>query len=351
MIFTKTQSNQMKRSEGELEMNQGKANNELAPIMVSVICLTYNHKKYIRKALEGFVTQKTSFRFEVIVHDDASTDGTSEIVKEYAEKYPEIIVPIIQTENQYSKGRGIVSNYIKPLILGKYVAWCEGDDQWISSEKLQRQVDFMEEHPEYSYCVHHIRFHNVQSNSDTVIPNDPTERDYSADEIICGGAIFQLSAILMRTNVYLAKPSCIYAKGFGDVPLYIYGALTGKCHVFSEVMSQYNHGTEGSYTLRSAKSSIASKIAHEQDYLSMLERVKDYYSGQHEKAFKFAIDRIRFNILILQDEKKRAKQEYPFFWQNYIRNKAINKIIDFFPWLQWVKRRIDKLFSILRHKR
>lgn len=326
-------------------MNQKIENNEMPSVMVSVICLTYNHKKYIRDALEGLVRQKTSFPYEVIVHDDASTDGTSEIVKEYAIKYPEIIVPIIQIENQYSKEKGITNTYIKPRVIGKYVAWCEGDDLWISSDKLQRQVDFMETHPEYSYCVHHIRYHDIQTNSDTIIPKDPIERDYSADEIIRGGAIFQLSAVLMRTNIWRDKPSCFYAKGFGDVQLYIYGALIGKCHVFSEVMSQYNHGTEGSYTLRSAKSDILSKIAHEQEYQSMLERVSQHYSGQCENAFKYAIDRIKFNILILKDENKRARQEYPQFWHIYAKNNIIEKIVTLFPWTLRIKRR---LFSHIR---
>ena len=122
-------------------------------IAVSVYCLTYNHEKYIRKTLDGFVMQKTSFPFEVIVHDDASTDGTAAIVKEYEEKYPSIIKGIYQKENQKSQGVNIYVKHILPLIHGRYVASCEGDDFWINENKLQMQYDAMEAHPECSLCV------------------------------------------------------------------------------------------------------------------------------------------------------------------------------------------------------
>ena len=79
---------------------------ENEPLMVTILCLVYNHESYIRQCLEGFVMQKTNFRFEAIVHDDASTDGTAAIIREYAEKYPDINKPIFETENQYSKGDG-----------------------------------------------------------------------------------------------------------------------------------------------------------------------------------------------------------------------------------------------------
>lgn len=100
------------------------------PLMVSIRCLTYNHEKYIRDTLEGFVMQKTSFRFEAIVHDDASTDGTANIIREYAEKYPDIIKPIYETENQYSKHDGSLKRILDEHVVGKYVALCEGDGCW-----------------------------------------------------------------------------------------------------------------------------------------------------------------------------------------------------------------------------
>ena len=121
--------------------------------LVSVYCLTYNHAKYIKDALEGFVHQKTNFQFEVIVHDDASTDGTADIIKDYARKYPDIIVPIYQNENQYSKKVPITRTFVLPILKGKYYAACEGDDFWCDENKLQKQVDWLENNPEYSLII------------------------------------------------------------------------------------------------------------------------------------------------------------------------------------------------------
>lgn len=120
------------------------------PIIVSIRCTAYNHEKYIRDCLEGFIMQKTNFRFEAIVHDDASTDRTADIIREYATKYPDIIKPIYETENQYSKKDGTLTQILDKACTGKYIAMCEGDDYWIDPLKLQKQVDFLESHPNCS---------------------------------------------------------------------------------------------------------------------------------------------------------------------------------------------------------
>lgn len=113
-------------------------------ILVSVVCDVYNHEPYLRQCFDGFVMQKTNFKFEVLVHDDASTDKSAEIIIEYTNKYPDIFKPIIQKENQYSKGVGIWKIYQFPRVKGKYVAFCEGDDYWIDPLKLQKQVTAIE---------------------------------------------------------------------------------------------------------------------------------------------------------------------------------------------------------------
>lgn len=133
-------------------------------LMVSIRCLAYNHEPYIRQCLEGFIMQKTNFRFEAVVHDDASTDGTVAIIREYAEKYPNIIKPIYETQNQYSKHDGSLGRIMSAACTGKYIAMCEGDDYWIDPYKLQKQVDFLETHLDYSMSHTSFRYFYEQEN-------------------------------------------------------------------------------------------------------------------------------------------------------------------------------------------
>ena len=127
--------------------------------MVSVFCTTYNQKKYIAKCLESMVNQKTNFPYEIIVRDDASTDGTSDIVREFGAKYPDKIVPFIQPENLFQRGLEHISfEKMFRMSKGKYIAVCDGDDFWTDENKLQKQVDFMESHPDYSMCGHAAYF-------------------------------------------------------------------------------------------------------------------------------------------------------------------------------------------------
>lgn len=121
--------------------------------LVTITCVAYNEEEYIRNTLDGFVMQKTNFPFIALVHDDVSTDNTAKIILEYAKKYPDIIVPIIETENLFSQKKleKTMNEHIKRTGC-KYVAICEGDDWWTDDMKLQKQVDYMESHPNCVMC-------------------------------------------------------------------------------------------------------------------------------------------------------------------------------------------------------
>ncbi|MCX7180734.1 MAG: glycosyltransferase family 2 protein [Proteobacteria bacterium] len=125
----------------------------LSPPLVSVICPTFNHERYIRQAIESILAQETDFPFEIVIHDDASTDSTSSIVKQLANEYPTIVRVILQTENQYSRGVKITP-LVVPHTRGKYIAFCEGDDYWTNPDKLQRQVGILEANPQLIICGH-----------------------------------------------------------------------------------------------------------------------------------------------------------------------------------------------------
>ena len=117
--------------------------------VVSICCTTYNHEKYIVDALEGFLTQETDFPIEILIHDDASSDKTADIIKAYQIKYPNLIKPIYQEINQYTNGKKVNLEFNLSRSKAKYIAICEGDDYWTDSKKLKAQVEFLNEHDVY----------------------------------------------------------------------------------------------------------------------------------------------------------------------------------------------------------
>jgi len=210
--------------------------------LVAIRCITYNHELYIRDALEGFVMQKTNFPFVAIVHDDASTDGTAAIIREYAEKYPDIIKPIYETENQYSKGYGLFDRIIDAACDdtgAKYIARCEGDDYWTDPFKLQKQVDLLELNPDYGMCYTNAKSYVQKTNSFNDIAGGNCE---SFDCILKSNHITTLS-VLYRRNLYNEywKEIKPYTRNWfiGDLPLWLYIAKNSKIKFIDETTGVY----------------------------------------------------------------------------------------------------------------
>ena len=201
-------------------------------ILVSIRCLVYNHEPYLRQCLDGFVMQKTNFRFEAIVHDDVSTDGSAAIIREYAEKYPDIIKPIYETENQYSKRDGSLFNIMNAACRGKYIAMCEGDDYWIDPLKLQKQVDFLEVRPDYGMI--YTAFDRVDVNGNTIVNDKQLNRQLNRSksgwlfyDLILGNFI-QTLTVMMRKNA-LTNIEAYYDKIY-DYPLFLH--ISGKSKIY-----------------------------------------------------------------------------------------------------------------------
>ena len=205
--------------------------------LVVIRCTTYNHEAYIRDALDGFVMQQTNFPFVAVVHDDASTDNTAAIIREYASRYPEVILPIYETENQYSKHDGSLRRIMNNACTAtgaKYIALCEGDDYWTDPSKLQKQVDFLEAHPEYSLCFHNAIVHYENKNIDDHLFADLQTREYSEKEI-ADGWITATASFLFRQSVYHSKYYTEYTRSdkfiVGDYPLMM--SLLGEGRAFA----------------------------------------------------------------------------------------------------------------------
>lgn len=147
-------------------MNKGNIDENKCP-KLAISCLVYNHEPYLRKCLDGFVMQKTTFPFVAIVHDDCSTDGSASVIREYQEKYPDIIKPIFQPKNTYQRHDGSFGRDLARVLEetgAKYIADCEGDDYWTDPLKLQKQVDFLDAHTDYSCCWHGYNLHFIEEN-------------------------------------------------------------------------------------------------------------------------------------------------------------------------------------------
>lgn len=209
------------------------------PLMVTIRCLTYNHEPYIRQCLEGFIMQKTNFRFEAIVHDDASTDGTAAIIREYAVKYPDIIKPIFETENQYSKHDGTIRRILDEHTHGKYVALCEGDDYWIDPYKLQKQVDFLESHLECGMCYMRIRKYYQKNNRFGDIWGGEST---TFDKLLVANTVPTLTT-MFRKELYDAYSMQIVpdSKGWlmGDYPMWLWFAYESSIAFIPDIVGVY----------------------------------------------------------------------------------------------------------------
>lgn len=249
------------------------------PVVVSVKCATYNHAPYIRQCLDGFVMQKTNFRFEAIVHDDASTDGTTEIVREYAYKYPDIIKPMYEEENQYSRNLTAMNDAINKKLVGKYIAICEGDDYWTDPFKLQKQVDYLESHHECSLCFHPNYRLFPEGNKKINAPKKKKEKYNSKDVILGGGGFMATSAMLFPRQYYLMdkdRPDFFKSSPIGDVPLRLFLASKGSIGYIDDVMSVYRRGL-GEWTRKNSTIRKRIKVAMtQQDVLNKYDKFTEF---------------------------------------------------------------------------
>lgn len=254
------------------------------PILVAIHCLVYNHEPYLRQCLDGFVMQKTNFRYAAIVHEDVSTDGSAAIIREYAEKYPDIIMPIFETENQWSKQDGSLARIMDDAINAtgaKYVAMCEGDDYWTDPYKLQKQVDFMESHPEYVACFHNAIVDNGRGRS---LFNSLMENHYPTTEDIIERQWFISTQTLLYRNIPLVYPEWTgYVKN-GDYLLELMLAKEGKFYYMDDVMAVYRKQGQGfSAQLNASKVDMYDRLIY------LLSHTKEYYAGVYADSFDRSI--------------------------------------------------------------
>lgn len=283
------------------------------PLMVTIRCITYNQEIYIRQCLEGFVMQKTNFRYEAIVHDDASTDGTAAIIREYEEKYPDIIKPIYETENQYSKHDGSLRRIMEENTHGKYVALCEGDDYWTDPLKLQKQFDYMELHPECSLCFH-AAYILHPDGTQTIKRPSVIKQTYNAEDAILGGGGFMVTNSMFYRSKYIkieGIPDFWVKAPIGDLPCMLFLASKGELGYLDNIMSVYRHQAKGSWTERMKNRNVRNN--HRKGCLIMYKAFDSYTKMKYHSTIKIRLSINRKNHM----KADIARLLWPLyaFWQ------------------------------------
>ena len=200
------------------------------PALLSIVNNTYNHENFISETIEGFLKQKTTFKVEILVHDDASTDNTATIIREYEKKYPELILPIYQTTNQYSQGINPNREFQFPRIKGQYIAICEGDDYWTNPLKLQKQVEFLEQN--LSYSLSWCRFKTL--NEDTgEFNNDKNENLFEEGDV---SVDFDFERFYKGWHI--GTQTLVYRKSMFDSNIYSIYKYTRDIHVVSHLLQK-----------------------------------------------------------------------------------------------------------------
>jgi glycosyltransferase involved in cell wall biosynthesis len=233
----------------------------------------------------------------VLVHDDASTDHSADIIREYEKQYPDIVKPIYQVENQYSKC-SISRTYQVPRAKGKYIAFCEGDDFWNDPFKLQKQFDEMEKHPEIDMCAHAAYVLRGRKIIDKMMPCN-TKTVIDTNNVILGdGGYFATNSLFYRRKMYDAVPE-FHSVFSCDYSLQIWGSLRGGVLFLPDLMSTYRAGVEGSWTDRIKKDRNAD-IAHSKKKIQSLRLADKYTNGKYHDALRWKEADVGIRLLKIQ---------------------------------------------------
>lgn len=284
--------------------------NKNVPLVV-IWCTTYNHEPYIKDALNGFIMQQTNFPFIAIIHDDCSTDNTTTILREYAEKYPDIIKPIFETENQYSKKDGTIDRIMEKSIKesgAKYTALCEGDDYWIDPLKLQKQVNFLESHPDYGMV--YSDFDKLYQSSGKIVKSvfsklkNRIKRKYnSVEDFILEKGYVAPPSWLFKTELYEPDP---FKSCDGTYVLFTHFLAKTNVHVFKESMVVYRI--------------LKESASHSSDLRVIDHRIKNLLNTQLKLCDLYGCSE-QFRLKCIQ-------QHYRDFLSYFIFNKRESEIIE-----------------------
>ena len=292
-------------------------------IMVSILCTVYNHEKYLSKCLDNLLKQETNFKYEIIIHDDNSSDKSKNIIKQYHKKYPNIIVDIIQNENKYSKGINIYYDILAPKINGKYIAICEGDDFWCDSRKLQKQYDFMEKHLDCSLCFHNTNIFDLKKGKYIGKFNGFNDNYKMKPKDIFFGWKIHTSSYFFRKEAFFI-PDKFYKYWFLDFIWLIWAYNKGNVYsCSSKIMSVYNYNNENGMTQLN-KENCNIIIQKLEDRIEFLEEA--LINGLNDKeCIKERIEFLKIDINYISLKNSKNYIEFKKYKRNILKNQYLFK--------------------------
>ena len=231
------------------------------PRGVSVCCNVYNQARYIEQTLDSFLAQECEFPFEVLVHDDCSTDGTVDILRSYELKYPDIVRVVYEEENQWGPDARYISGKLLPIARYRYFAMCEGDDLWCDEGKLQRQVDYLDAHPDCALSVHQARIVNAVTGEELgLMGYGPEPLDVDAEYVLRHWAspivIPSASWVARRSTELAYEQAWTFPRPVGDICRATYYAEQGYVHHDPMVACIYRSGVVGSASADYQRSAV-----------------------------------------------------------------------------------------------
>ncbi len=323
-------------------------------IIVSVWCKTYNHAKYIRHALDGFVKQIFSHPYEIIVHDDCSQDGTQDIIGEYQAKYPDLFKVIYQEENKYSQGIKVNLPYMMPLVKGKYLAFCEGDDYWTDEYKLQKQFDAMESHKDCSICIHKVRlveesgqrtehsYPDFEMTSRELRIEDYLQLEYGEYKYLAQTSSFFLLSSRYRDFLENKPAYGRLEMGIGDLPLKLYLITLGNMYYLQDEMSCYRTESIGSFTSRYLKNK-ANYLKTREQLLIMADKFNEHTKQKYKEYMKQYVVHVNLQIAYATGNFRPLLYDKAFQeWRKQTSNLSLLRI-----WFRIYMPFLDKCFDVL----
>lgn len=313
--------------------------------LVSIVCLTYNEEEFVRDTLDNFLSQETNFDYEVLVYDDASQDRTPEILQEYADKYPDIFRLILYKENNFQKGLGFFGlreGFREAK--GKYIAYCEGDDYWCDNLKLQKQVDFLESHPEFEVCAHETRIRNdynkledgiLFTHTKVNIFLDRTAQNHYTFRDTLTGNIFHISSMMFRNEQPIVWPEWICEVKALDMILFMMLAERGDIWLMRDVMSVYRHNQK---SITSTGSQFSNQVAFNNASLALVQRMDEYWQESHHREITRIVARYYMNNMFCYLSKsfrdydkalqmaRQAHRNSPYIFWKFLMIDSINKL-------------------------